>query len=127
LKNNLKFNFNFADNKGWMLTNGELTDQNSDLDKQVFSNDFQLIRNYGKNVFRICSLNKYSNLPQHLTITPGQYPDWLNGGNEYDFMQQDLRLRSFVSHTYSSFQHKLLGMYIDYKAGLKVKKSVLTL
>lgn len=125
LKNNLKFNLNFADNKGWMLTNGKLTDQNSDLDKQVFSNDFQLIRNYGKNVFRICSLNKYSSLPQHLTITPGQYPDWLNGGNEYDFMQQDLRLRSFVSHTYSSFQHKLLGMYIDYKAGLKLKSQSL--
>lgn len=103
LKNDLKFNLNFANNKGWMLTNGKLINQNSDLDRQVLTNDFQLIRNNGKNTFRICSLNKYSNLPQHLTITPGQYPDWLNGGNEYDFMQQDLQLRSFVSHTYSSF------------------------
>lgn len=121
LKNALKLQVRFGDNEGWMQTNSKAMNQSTDLDRQVLTNDFQLIRNFGKNVFRFFSMNMYSNIPQHLSVAPSPYADWLNGGKEYNFMQQDLRLRSFASHTYTSFQHKLFGMYIEYRTGLKVK------
>ncbi len=121
LKNSLKWQVRFGDNNGWMQTNGKAVNQTTDLDKQVLTNDFQLIRNFGKNVFHLSSMNMYSNLPQHLIVTPGQYAGSLNGGEEYNSMQQDLRLRSFGSYTYTSFLHKLFGMYIEYRAGLKIK------
>ncbi|WP_321517782.1 carboxypeptidase-like regulatory domain-containing protein [uncultured Bacteroides sp.] len=121
LKNSIKFQGTWGHNNGWMQTNGNATNQATNTDKQIITEEFQLIKNMKKNTFRLASINKYSNLPQHLTVTPGQYADLLNNGYAYESMQQDLLLRSFSSHTYTSFQHKLLGMYVEYRAGLKIK------
>lgn len=121
LKNSIKFHGTWGHNNGWMQTNGNAINQMTNLDRQIASNDFQLIHNMNKSTFRLASVNKYSNLPQHLTVTPGQYSNLLNSGNAYDSMQQYLRLRSFFSHTYTSFQHSLFGMHIEYRAGLRIK------
>lgn len=95
LKNSIKYQGAWRHNNGWMQTNGNAINQMTSLDRQIVTDEFQLIHNMNKSTFRLASVNKYSNLPQHLTVTPGQYSDLLNSGNAYESMQQYLRLRSF--------------------------------
>lgn len=77
-----------------------------------------MIRNRGNHSFSIFSDNSYFDLPQQLVVAPGLYEELLNGEQPYDSFVQDVRVRSFQSHTYTYFQHKLAGFYLKYKTGL---------
>ncbi|MDR0824242.1 MAG: carboxypeptidase-like regulatory domain-containing protein [Prevotella sp.] len=111
--------------------NGNITGNNSiqqttNLDRTTISNEFEFIyKTRNNSTIRLSSINTLNNLPQYIKISPGLYTELLNDTIDYDSMTQDARIRSFYSHTYTSFSHKLLGLNIAYKSGLKIKNQAL--
>jgi hypothetical protein len=120
LKNKTKIEGDFSRSNGTMLANGSAIDQHFSRDKMDVLNEFQLIKTIGKHTFAVTTVNQYSRLPQDMQVLPGQYADILNNGEAYSVMRQHIVGTGFNSHTYTSFQHKLFGFYIEYKAGVKL-------
>jgi hypothetical protein len=88
-------------------------------EQKQLENFFELVKNFGGQTFSLYSNNSYTELPQYLTVTPGIYADSLNDGKPYDLLRQEAMLRTFHSHTYTYFQHKLAGWYVKYTAGVE--------
>jgi hypothetical protein len=121
LNNTTRILGRFVTSKGYISGDNEVK-QETDLDRLSISNNFEAIFTVKKNSkFRLSSINIFNQLPQSITVSPGLYPWLLNDSIGYDRMVQDARLRSFYSHTYTSFSHPLFGMHVKYQAGLKVK------
>ncbi|NDV57500.1 carboxypeptidase-like regulatory domain-containing protein [Bacteroides sp. 519] len=106
--------------KKWynLQVNNEWVKQQIRPERKNFRNSFELIRKVYQHSYSIYSDNSYFDLPQSMTVSPGLYAELLNGNEPYTSFHQLARLRSFQSHTYSYFQHKVAGFYLKYNVGL---------
>jgi hypothetical protein len=98
--------------------NKEVLNQHIRPERRNIQNNFELIRKLRKYSYSIYSDNSYFDLPQEMSVSPGLYQELLNGDKSYLSFRQIARLRSFQSHTYSYFQHKIAGFYIKYNVGI---------
>lgn len=119
LKNTVSGNIGM--HKSWlrMNVNGQPTAEQASPERKFLQNRFELIRNLGQKTFSVYSNNAYSDLPQVLTVAPGINEELLNGGEAYDCLRQEARLRAFTSDTYTYLQHKLAGFYMRYRVGFR--------
>lgn len=116
---------NAADNL--LLTDNRPIQAIDAIKKKELSNHFMLINTQKSGrVFKLLSTNSISDLPQKLIVSPGVHEDLLNDGNSYDAFTQNVRLRSFRSHTTTEFQFKVAGLYANMEAGVGYSNQTLT-
>lgn len=123
LNNTLNISSLFNNNDGIVIGTNDIN-QRMELDKLQLSNEFNIIHRIGKKTIRFTSVNTYNSLPQNISVTPGLYLQ-LTGENIDERMTQNAKLKSFYSHSYTSFSHSLCGFYIEYNTGLKLKTQLL--
>lgn len=108
-----------------IITNDEHYRQQIKPKRQMYENNFELIKRGSNRSYSISSINSYSNMPQSLQVTPGINEDLLNEDKPYDNFLQNIHLQAFNSHTYTYFQHRIGHIFIRYKAGLQLRYQAL--
>ncbi len=81
-------------------------------------NDFGSVVKIKNNLLGVNSYISYSDLPQYLNVTPGQYKKLLNNDQEYDGLLQKIQSRTFFSNNSVSFGKKINKLYINNKLGI---------
>lgn len=119
INNNFKISSLFNTNSGYINANDEITTQKTKLDRLKLSNELEYIKNKGDRTYRFSTINVYNILPQNIEITPSLFDN--STDNNPDYLFQTARIKSFTSHSFTSFAHKLLGFNMQYYAGLKLK------
>ncbi|WP_410219674.1 hypothetical protein [Pedobacter sp.] len=83
-------------------------------------NDFSSVIKIKNNLLGVNSYISYSDLPQYLNITPGQYEKLLNNNQEYDGLLQKIQSRTFFSNNTLSIGRKINKLYINNKLGILI-------
>ena len=89
-------------------------------------NDAVGIINIDQNLIGINSYTSFSNQPQFLMITPGQYEGVLNNGQAYGGLLQNIQLRGFFTNSFATYSKKWEQYYFSDKAGVLVQIQNLT-
>ncbi len=118
IKNTMKGMMGLHKNRLSLFSNSNSTVVSNHPQRKLLQNHFHLVNNFRKFSFSCYSNNSYTELPQHMMVSPGLYESLLNDGQPYDALRQDALLRAFKSDSYTYFQHKLWGIYLKYKAGI---------
>lgn len=127
IHNRLIGNLQRNDASNLLLTNHTPIHSDNLIKKKEIGNHFKWINTYrAGHVFRLSSVNYLSDLPQRLTVSPGLYEEVVNGGMPYDEFTQQVRLRSFHSHTATEFQFRVAGFYTNFDLGIDHSNQQLT-
>lgn len=119
LKNAVKFN------RTWSSLNNSIS--STGVEQQLrnpfinFINDLGGILNVNGTLLGLSSFTSFTNLPQHLTISPGQFPGVLNGGTAYDEVVQHVQLANFYTNNTVSVNKRLGVFSFNNKIGLLVQ------
>lgn len=81
-------------------------------------NDLAGMVKSGDNLIGLSSYTAYSNLPQRLQVTPGQFADVLNAGQAYDGLLQQIQLKGFFTDNAASFSKKAGSFSFNNKTGI---------
>jgi hypothetical protein len=119
LKDNLKFQRLWSVENDFISSNGINQTLRNPFVNLI--NDFSGILNINDNLLGINSFLSFTNLPQRLSITPGQYNNILNEGQPYDEMLQFAQLKEFFNNNTISYSKKLGAFNFNSKAGLLLK------
>ena len=107
LKNKLSSTFDWLSGNSLTVWNNREQQLESELHRRFLQNELELMLPLASNRYlALSSINTFNQLPQNLLLYTGE--------------MQKVDYSSFYSHTYTSFQHRLWGMYIKYSLGLKV-------
>lgn len=107
INNNARGYIDFDKSDGQTALNGKTVRQDVEPRKRYFSDDFELIRKVGGDRSLSLSSQLICNyLPGNLLLT--------------DSTREHLALHALTWDTYTYFSHKVLGLYLTYKAGFKV-------
>ena len=82
-------------------------------------NNFNGIFTINKTLLNIGSFTSFSNLPQTLSVTPGQFPATLYNNNNYDETIQKVNSKSLYSDNYASFTKNIRRFQAGYKLGFR--------
>ena len=85
-----------------------------------FSNDFGGLIKYKESILGVTSFTSFTNQPQVLTVTPGQFSDVINASTDYDATVQTLRGKSFFSNNTVSITKKIGSFVIGNKASMLI-------
>jgi len=123
LKNSLKFQKIYSSAEDFILSSGI----NQELKNPFINliNDMSSIISLNNNLIGVTSFTSYTNLPQKLSISPGQYEDILNSNNGYDKLIQTAQLKSFYTNNYSSYSKKIGIFSIGNKLGFSIQNQTL--
>ena len=80
-------------------------------------NDLSALIKLGNNLVGISSYTSYSDLPQRLTVQPGQFEDILNSGQPFDQLSEKVQLKGFFTDNSASFTKKVGNVSISNKLG----------
>jgi len=113
LKNNLTGMFDWLSARSRTMWNDNEQKLESKFRRSFLMNELEITLplSVGR-YFTLSSINTFNNLPQSLLLCTGE--------------NQLLDYTSFHSHTYTSFRHKLWGMYIKYSLGMKISRQSLS-
>ncbi len=119
LKNSLKFQRIWSTAKDFISS----TSINQNLNNPFINltNELSGIVNLKNNLVGLNSFTSYTNLPQQLTINPGQYPNLLNAGVAYDGLLQKVQLKGFFTNNSASFAKKIGSFSLNNKFGVLVQ------
>jgi hypothetical protein len=99
-KNSLKLQLAWEDQQGNIQLNSKNINQYLKNKYYKLSNNFKTFFKIRKKILTLNSYISYNELPQSLTVKPGPFNIWLNGGNAYNEAVQDLIINTF--HTTNS-------------------------
>lgn len=88
-------------------------------------NDLESIINFNNNLIGIKSFTSYTNLPQKLCISPGQYSEFLNNSQYYDNTLQNVQLRGVFTDNSMSFVKKMNRFCYKSKIGILIQSQIL--
>jgi hypothetical protein len=80
-------------------------------------NDLSGLIKLGTTLVGISSCSSYSDLPQRLTVEPGQYANVLNGGRSFDQLSEKIQLKGFFTDNSATFTKKAGNVTISNKLG----------
>lgn len=94
---------------GGLLTMNQTESIHQDRSLEDFSlmNNLSFARFIGKQLVSIQSNIEIARTPQHLTITPGQFPGILNGGIPYERLRQAVNNASFFANNQVKLTHQI--------------------
>ena len=103
-KNNLKISRKWDNNSGNILrNNNEPVYQKNNLQNLNLSNRFTATTFFGRQLITLNSFVSYSQIPQNLSVTPGQFESIFNDNMSYNKVMQDIQFNSFNTDNYISF------------------------
>lgn len=119
LKNSLKFQRIWSNERDYIASSNISQTVNNPFINVI--NDLGGIINLKNNLLGINSFLSYTNLPQRLNVTPGQYNNILNNGSAYDEIIQTEQLKAFFNNNSVSFSKKFGAFNFNNKIGLLLK------
>lgn len=89
------------------------------------SNDLAGMLKIGNNLIGINSYTTYTNMPQRLQISPGQFPAILNANEAYDGLLQKVQLKGFFTDNAATYRNKTGKLSFSNKLGILVQLQTL--
>jgi hypothetical protein len=125
LKNHFRFHGLFAQSKGLLSNDTNITNQQVNSRFHHFSNDFKIIKARKKNIFEWASFLGYSSQPQQLLIYPGLYEELLNNNNPYNAVLQKADVTCFYTDNSFSVRRRKGRINATTKIGSNWQNKVL--
>jgi hypothetical protein len=128
LKNNLQASTVWTNDNGNLFRNGsDSILQLKNLQNFNISNQFSAITSlFKKQLLNISSFVSVSQVPQSLSVAPGQFANLFNNGNNYQNVKQDVQLNSFYTDNYVSMIKGFKGITLMPKLGVTFQEQHLS-
>lgn len=117
LKNSLEANKYWNSKTGLITNNSGKIHQNLENPYTTINNKLKWIFPVKKQLVSLKSVVGYSKTPQHLSISPGVYKAFLNSGNSFDKVTQNVNLSTFFTHNSLSFTKGIKKFSLTPKIG----------
>jgi hypothetical protein len=106
-----------------LTANGIYLNQQLDQKTTDLTNEFSYMNTLGSgNVYEVHSFLNYSNLPEHLNISPGLNDSLFNNGIPYAGLSQSTTIPSYVLNNYFSFKVVSTRIMQTYKMGIDLQR-----
>jgi hypothetical protein len=117
LKNKFQYKVFWDSQTGYLNTNNLEVKQR--LSNQFFTvnNDFKRIFGIGKQLFTLHSNVVLSKTPQNLLVSPGQFEDLINNGDNYEFLKQNVKSTKLMTNNVLHFTKALHSFTINQRVG----------
>ncbi|MGJ7033623.1 carboxypeptidase-like regulatory domain-containing protein [Niabella hirudinis] len=126
LKNQLTIGKRWSGAFGQINKNNE-TNINQDQKDETFfvSNTFNATTKWGKQLVGINSSIAYAEMPQQLTVSPGQFIEILNDSIPYNQIKQEVFYKNFRTNNSIDFIKKVNFFVVNIKAGVAFQRQQL--
>lgn len=107
----------------WDSQTGYLNVNNSEIQQRLSNQYFTINNNFkrvfviGKQLFTIHSNVALSKTPQNLIVSPGQFGDLLNNGDNYQLLQQNAKSTKLITNNALNFTKALHSFTINQRLG----------
>lgn len=112
-KNNLSIDIHNYRSDVSLLSRGQDLSFHKKINRYTMNNDFRYIKAIKDNIFEFKNITAYTSLPERLHIP-------------HKDLHQQIHLTSVENTSALKYRHKILGIYVNYEAGLNLKSKMLT-
>ncbi|MGJ8548993.1 carboxypeptidase-like regulatory domain-containing protein [Winogradskyella wichelsiae] len=122
----------FSSNVFWDSERGFLSNESMDIVQElsrpylILANDLKIIKTIGKQLLTFNSSSGFNKTNQELNITPGQFVNVLNNGQDFEKSIQRMELLTFFSENTVGMTKKIDDFSISPKVGFAYKNQKLT-
>ncbi len=124
-KNTFELNKYWDSKRGFIISTDREINQDVSNPFKSFSNKLKWIQPFGKKLITIKSVVTYTNAPQKLTVTLGQFEELLNNKKPFDKINQSINASNFYTNNSVSFTKGYRGFTFNPKIGFTLQNQKL--
>ncbi len=119
LTNTLEFKGDWNSYRGNLIQNSSPIQQKLNQPNHQFSNQFKVIKKFGKQLITLNSIISYKDYSENLKVSPGVFTDFIHQGNSYQEANQQLNFSKFLTNNYAELTKGFKAFYFQSKIGIK--------
>jgi hypothetical protein len=123
LKNDLSVNGTWNSDKGNVINQNDIIEQNNENSTFAISNKLKWIKPIGKKLITIRSISSHSKTPEYLWVNSSIFSNLLNNGNVYNSVLQNTISTQFNIDNSISFTKEINKFTISQKIGFTINSS----
>ncbi|MFV0190640.1 hypothetical protein OBK29_12055 [Empedobacter falsenii] len=119
LENVLEFKGDWNSSRGDLNQNNNFITQRLAQPNRQFTNQFNTIKKVGKQLITFKSNIAYRNYNENLSVFPGVFTDFINNGNDYQNVFQQINFEKFSTNNFAEFSKGIKAFVLQSKIGIK--------
>jgi len=119
LENVLEFKGDWNSSRGDLNQNNNFITQRLTQPNRQFTNQFNTIKKVGKQLITFKSNIAYRNYNENLSVFPGVFTDFINNGNDYQNVFQQINFEKFSTNNFAEFSKGIKAFVLQSKIGIK--------